>query len=118
MEYENLNEKYPEDSAVVVALARCRIDLAEPDAAQQLLDELLAKHPDCAPALIERGRLALHRGEAAHAEEWLRRAVAWAPQNREACFGLHLCLQAQGKDEEDKKCLDQLHTLEIDQEGP
>lgn len=99
-------------ASYLVGLARCRHDNHELEAAEQLLDTLLAEQPDAVAALVERGRLAFRRGHAAAGERWLRRAVAVAPEDRDAHFVLHLCLEAQGKAPEARQCLARLREIE------
>src|SRR5262249_13607460 len=48
---------------VLLALARCRAQEADPTEARALLDELLAESPDDSDALAERGKLALEDGD-------------------------------------------------------
>ncbi len=90
---------------------RCAYDADDPGRAGQLLDGLLARHPDHFAALVERGRVAFRQGNAAAAEGWLRRALAVRPADRDASsfqdivarvdawFLLHLYQEAQGKDD-------------------
>jgi Tfp pilus assembly protein PilF len=113
-QYERLRQEQPENVEIVVGLAHCRHDNHELEAARQLLDTLLAQQPDSIPALIERGRLALHLGQAAQAEPGLRHAVELAPEDQDVYFVLHLCLEAQGKDAEAKQCLAKLRKIETE----
>jgi predicted Zn-dependent protease len=85
--------------AVLLGLARCHRELGATDAARQELDELLARQPGHADALLERGKLALASESPAEAEGWLRRAVAAAPFSAQANFALAQCLHRQGKEE-------------------
>jgi tetratricopeptide (TPR) repeat protein len=69
----------PESPEVLLGLARCRVALAQPDVADQILETLTIKYPDHWAGLLERGRLTFHQGQYAVAEECLRRAAAAAP---------------------------------------
>ena len=82
--FECLYEIEPSNPAVLLGLAHCRFESHELGHAEVLLDTLLISQPDHVAALVERGRLALCRGQAAEAAEKLSRAVALAPWHREA----------------------------------
>jgi tetratricopeptide (TPR) repeat protein len=110
--FELLLQCRPGDSAVLLGLARCRFDSHELDQAGELLDILLAAQPDHVAALVDRGRLALCRGQAADAEEKLSRAAALAPWHREAHRLLFSCLQTQGKSIETEACRTRLRELQ------
>jgi tetratricopeptide (TPR) repeat protein len=110
--YEHLRQRHPLDPAVLLGLARCRFDSHELDLAQELLNTLLAAEPDHLDALVEQGRLALCRGQAAEAEDMLCRAVALAPWHREAHRLLLSCLRSQGKSARAEKCADRLRELQ------
>jgi tetratricopeptide (TPR) repeat protein len=83
--------------------ARCHRQLGEVDRAAELLDRLLARHPDQVAALTERGRLALQAGKPGLAEKLLRRAVRNAPHDREANFTLARCLELRGQKAEARR---------------
>src|SRR5262249_43106684 len=87
-QYEQVRGRRPSDAAVIIGLARCRRELGQAAAARELLDGLLAAHPDHARALAERGRVALAEDDPAGAEAWLRRAVARAPEDAAALHSL------------------------------
>jgi tetratricopeptide (TPR) repeat protein len=111
---EYLRQHQPDEPLVPVRLALCRNFLGEPDEAVRLLDELLARHPHFAPALVERGKLALARGEYDTAEVWLREAVALAPGEHETRYQLVQCLRRGGKEAEAQQQEQRLKRLEID----
>jgi tetratricopeptide (TPR) repeat protein len=114
LEYERLRQMQPVEPEVLLGLAQCRYSLHELDGARQLLDQLLAKNPDHAAALLERGRLTLNEGKLAEAENWLRRAANSAPAyDLEPLRLLHRCLDLQHKDEA-RPCLAQLRSKEAD----
>jgi tetratricopeptide (TPR) repeat protein len=98
--FERLRGRRPADPAAGLGLARCEKALGRPAAARDLLDALLADHPDHAQALAERGRLALDEGDAPGAAARLRRAVALAPDDREALHALIRSLWVQDKQDE------------------
>ncbi len=112
--YEYLRQRPPGSPEPILGLARCRHDLHELDEARRLIEDLLAERPDCVPALVEGGRLALQSGQVQQAEERLQRAVALAPFDRDAWLVLHRCLEAQGKEEEDRRCQARLAAIEED----
>jgi tetratricopeptide (TPR) repeat protein len=87
----------PDDPWVETRVARCYEWLDRPDDARRTLDAVLAKHPDYGPALRERGRMLTQDGQAAEAEEWLRRAVAAIQQDYQANWALYEALQKEGK---------------------
>src|SRR5262249_49459998 len=81
---------------------------------EQILAGLLARHPETAEALAERGKLALDADRLSEAEGWLREAVALAADDREALFNLLHCLARLGKTEEVQTRRAQLRQLETD----
>jgi tetratricopeptide (TPR) repeat protein len=113
--YDQLRQEQADNPDVLLGLARCRYALHEVDEARRLLDQLLAQHPDHAAALLERGQLALHDGQLAEAEGWLRRAVAVAaPGACEARRLLWECFDAEHKDADARRSLDRLRESEAD----
>lgn len=113
--FEVIHERQPQNKDVLLGLARCRRELGQPEQAAALLDELLALEPRSAPALGERGRLALEAGQTKRAEAWLRRAVELAPFDRRILNDLCACLQRNGHREEVarwRKRLDRIHADE------
>jgi tetratricopeptide (TPR) repeat protein len=111
--YEQLHTLQAGNPAVLLGLARCRYSLHEVDEARRLLEQLVEQHPDDAAALLELGRVALHAGQLAVAEKWLRQAAAIAPpHDGEAHRVLARCLEASGKTEDARRCLDELRAKE------
>ena len=110
--YEILREQLPRNPDVLLGLERCRFDSYELEQAKELLDILLAAHPEHVAALVERGRLALSRQDEAGAEEALSRAAALAPWHREAHRLLLNCLQMRGKSGEAEKCQARIRELQ------
>jgi tetratricopeptide (TPR) repeat protein len=113
-QFERLRDRRPGDPAVLLGLARCEKALGHPAAARDLLDRLLADHPDHAGGLAERGRLALDEGDAPHAEAWLRRAVDLAPDDRTALHALVHSLWMQDKADQAKALEPALRQLTAD----
>jgi thioredoxin-like negative regulator of GroEL len=84
----------------MLGMARCHYNLHEVEEAGRLLAILITTNPDDAGALLERGQLAVHAGQAGEAEPLLRRAAALAPPyQREAQRLLCRCLESEGKEE-------------------
>jgi Flp pilus assembly protein TadD len=112
--FERLRERRPGEPAVVVGLARCYRQVGREAEARQLLDTLLVMNPQNAQALGERGLLALDGGQAAEAEDWLRKAAAEAPHDRQIVYNFFRCLQQLGKRDEARKCQERLRQIEAD----
>jgi tetratricopeptide (TPR) repeat protein len=95
---EDLRRRQPENPGVVVRLAFARWH-ATGNVAESLalIDEVLARHPNFAPALSAKGQLAYEAERPAEAERWLRRAVAANPFDRRAHYKLQQSLEQQGK---------------------
>lgn len=111
---EYLRQCQPDNLSVQVGLAECRNALGDPAGAARLVDGVLARQPQFAPALSLRGRLALDAGEFAGAEAWLRQAVARDPSDHRALSNLIRCLHQNGKDEEAERRQEQLDQREKD----
>jgi predicted Zn-dependent protease len=112
--FEVLLHRLPGNAAVRLGLARCRRQCGQPEEARQLLDALAAEQPDEAIILSERGKLALDLGELADAEDWLRRALARMPHDRQTAFALYQCLAQRGQTQEAQKYLAQVEALDAD----
>jgi tetratricopeptide (TPR) repeat protein len=113
-EFEALRQGRPDDTDVLLGLARCRRQQGRLDDAGRLLDELASRHPQEDAVLAERGRLTMDAGDAAGAERWLRKAVAKAPHDREARYNLYQCLKQQRKEEEARESLSVFERLDAD----
>jgi tetratricopeptide (TPR) repeat protein len=127
LEYERLRASQADNPEVLLGLARCRCSLHEVDEARLLLEQLVGQHPPhptLSPtlggegrvrgeALLELGRVSLHAGQLAVAEKWLRRAASVAPAyDGEAHRVLCRCLEALGKTEDARRCLEELREKE------
>ena len=115
LRYQRLRPLQPANPALLLGLARCKYNLHQVDEAQRLLDELLEQYPNHAAALLERGRLALHAGQLAEAEQGLRRAASASPRyDVEALRVLGRCLEEAHKTAEARQCLDELKDREAE----
>jgi tetratricopeptide (TPR) repeat protein len=97
---ERLRQERPKDPEVLVRLAFAHNGLGEAEEAERILDTLLAERPDYAPALLGRGQIALQGHRLEEAEQWLRRALAVDPFDRQSNYVYYQCLQRQGKQSE------------------
>ncbi len=111
---EYLRGRLPDNPQVVTHLARCRAQVGHTEEAVGLLDGVLARFPHFAPALSERGKLALQEGDLPRAEACLREAVEQVPDDVQGLYQLRLCLSRQGKTEEAGKADARLRQLEKD----
>jgi Tfp pilus assembly protein PilF len=99
---------------LLTGLARCRLNLGQPDEARRLLDEVLAEHPNNWAALSERARLAQQTESEGEAEKWFRRAVAIKPNEVEVLHGLHACLMQAGKRREAEEVWSRVERVKAD----
>jgi tetratricopeptide (TPR) repeat protein len=113
---EYLQRRQPDNLLVRVRLARCRDMLGQSEEAVKTLDAVLARQPHYAPALAERGRLALRSGQPVEAETWLREASTLAPTDYQVRYQLQLCLTQQGKTAEADEVLKRMKQMEDDNE--
>jgi predicted Zn-dependent protease len=94
---EHLRGRRPDDPEVLVRLAFAWDALGKLGPSLELIDRVLAVHPDLPSALTARGRLAFEAERLAEAEHWLRRAIAANAYDRAAHYALQQCLEQQGK---------------------
>lgn len=111
---ELLQKRQPDNLQVPVRLAACRAYLGQTDEAVRLLEDVLGRQPDFAPALAERGKIALAREDHIAAENWLRQAIARNPVDQPTRYSLVQCLRRLGKEAEAQEQEQQLHRLELD----
>jgi tetratricopeptide (TPR) repeat protein len=97
--YSQLWHERPQDARVVLALGHCRQEEGLQDDARNVVDDLLKSQPNLVAALVERGRIAIQKGQLEDAERWLRKAVERGPDHAEACFVLQRCLDILNKDD-------------------
>ena len=109
--FELLRQRDP-NKQVLLGLAKCRYDAHQLDEARQLLDAALAQDPKYVRALVERGRIAFRLGDAVEAEEWLQKAIAESPHDRESHLMLYRYLAAQNKKEAADKVLARLDEID------
>jgi predicted Zn-dependent protease len=113
-EYENLLRRDPDDAASRLGLARCRRQSARLDESRELLQALLGRTPPYPGALTEMGRVAADEGQTADAIDWLNKATADAPWDRQAYAALANCLREAGRDQEERDCRRSLDRLDAD----
>jgi tetratricopeptide (TPR) repeat protein len=111
---EYLNRRFPDNLMVQVHLARVRNRKGETKEAEKIIEAVLERRPQFAPALAERGKLARGEGRTDEAEKWLRQAVALEPGDSQAHYHLFLCLEQNGKPEEARKEQARLTQIEED----
>jgi tetratricopeptide (TPR) repeat protein len=97
---EILRQRDPQNERVAILLATFRRGLGQLSEAQQILDDVLAVHPDHFAALLERGKGALDAGRPEEAEGFLRRALARGPNEPFVHLALSRCLHLTGKEDE------------------
>jgi tetratricopeptide (TPR) repeat protein len=105
---EYLHRHYPQNAEMTVELAGARFKQGQLAEARQLLDSVLAEHPDNEAALRERGRLAMEAEDAARAEKWLRQAEQINPHDAQLLPLLVAALEHQGKHDEAQVLQDRL----------
>jgi tetratricopeptide (TPR) repeat protein len=111
---EYLARRQPENRAAAVYLARCRDQLGQQAEAVACLDGALARWPDFAPALAERGKIALRDGDPDAAEDCLGRAAALSPGDYEIHYRLSLALHQLGKTDRAREVEARLKQIEKD----
>jgi tetratricopeptide (TPR) repeat protein len=95
-------------------LARARLQEGRRDEARRLLDDVLARAPQYAPALAERGKLALQERDLESAAALLRRACALDPSDYQAQYQLYQCLAQRAPADEVRAQGERLKQLEAD----
>jgi cellulose synthase operon protein C len=93
---EIVYHRRPHDPEVIVALANCYYNLGQFNEGAGLLDALLARDPNFAPALIGRGQIALQTEQPDDALKYLRKAVAVSPIDVGANHELYRCFEQLG----------------------
>jgi tetratricopeptide (TPR) repeat protein len=111
---EYLHRHYPQNTEMTVELGAARYKQGQLAEARQLLDSVLAEHPDNEAALRERGRLALVDEDAARAEKWLRQAEKINPRDTQLLPLLVTALEHQGKHDEAQVLGDRLQQTDHD----
>jgi predicted Zn-dependent protease len=111
---QQVHRRRPQDPDVVVALARCERQLGKFEDAERLLSEILDTHPHHCLALSEKGMVFLAANNPKQAEELLRRAIQYGPQDRQVLYNLYQCLEQIDKKEEAAKVKARLKQNEDD----
>jgi tetratricopeptide (TPR) repeat protein len=111
---EYLHQRDTSKEEITVELAGARFNQGRVSEARQLLEAVLAEHPDHKAALRERGRIALAAEDAAGAEKWLRQAARLGPNDAQVLQLLSYALRHQGKQEEAQALQDRLKQTDRD----
>jgi tetratricopeptide (TPR) repeat protein len=111
---EYLHRRYPQNTDMTVELAGVRFKQGQLTEARQMLDAVLAEHPDDEAALRECGRLDLVAGKVAEAEKCLRRAAQLNPRDPQLFQLLSTALEHQGKQDEAQLLQDRLKQSDRD----
>lgn len=112
--FERLRERQPDNPSVLFGLARCLAGTGQKEQAVELLDRLLAEHPDDWKALGERGWLSVQLDRPAEGEPYLRRAEALAPPDLPLLIRLSDCLSLIGKQDEAREYRNKADRLKAD----
>jgi Tfp pilus assembly protein PilF len=99
-QYAQVRARRGDSPVLLTGLARCQLNLGQPEEARPLLDAVLAEHPKDWAALSERARLAQETGAEEEAESYFRRAAALKPNELGILHGLQSCLERLGKRQE------------------
>jgi tetratricopeptide (TPR) repeat protein len=113
-QFQRLRQCQPDNRLIQVGLAECLYGLGQTDEAMELVDDLLARQPEFAPALSLRGQLALNNGHLAEAETFLRQALRHDPRDHRARYSLILCLEKSSQAEKARQQRQQLQQMEQD----
>ncbi len=112
---ERLREELPRHRLVQVFLARCLDQVGRQAEALGVLDELLERQPAYAPALAERGKLAVRAGDLELAESLLQEACLREPGDYSAHYQLYLCLTLRDKKVQAKEVLERMTQIDDNQ---
>ena len=113
-EFEHLEQRRGPVPVVLLGLARCRRQLGEAAEACKLLDRLLAREPEHADALAERGKAALDLNQLDEAERWLKHAAQRNPYSREVHYNLAQCLLRASRAREAESYLARYRKIDAD----
>ena len=112
--FRDLFARRPNQPAILLGLATCRLGLGEYDEAGRMLERLTAAEPDNGKAWAERGRAALDAGRPAEAEPLLRKGLEKAPRYAAAHFQLAQCLRQLGRAKEAQEHQEAFDGIEAD----
>ncbi|HZZ80315.1 MAG TPA: hypothetical protein VFE62_17520, partial [Gemmataceae bacterium] len=107
-----LNQRQPNDVEIRLQTARARRNLAEPEEAGKILDDILIAQPKNVAALIERGRVALDLNRPDDAKRWLLSAYEIAPNQRDVLLALSDCSRQMNLLDDAKRYRDQAQEIE------
>ena len=99
-QFEMLADRQPQNPAILLGRARCRLLLGQTEEGRGLLEDLIQRHPGNPRAHEELARALLAQGQLLEAEIHFRKALALMPRDRQTVFGLEQCLHRLGKKEE------------------
>jgi tetratricopeptide (TPR) repeat protein len=112
--FDRLRQTLPDNARVQVGVAECRNGMGATAEALRIVDDVLARQPNLAPALSLRGQLALKNGQWEQAESSLRQALQGNPLDHRARYSLVLCLEQSGQEDEARRERRQLQQMEQD----
>jgi tetratricopeptide (TPR) repeat protein len=102
---EYLQKLRPDDADLQVRVARCYSGMTQIKKPRQILEAVVAEHPDHGAALLLLGRIIMSSGQPDEAETWLRRAAKALPYDYQAQWQLYDCLKRQEKTAESQEQL-------------
>lgn len=113
-EFEKYLETHPDHAGALVGLANCQLSLsvADLERAAKTLERLVARHPKNAGGLFLRAKLALNRGQAQEALDWLKQAEAVSPGELDLTNLIAAALRQLGRGQEAEKYERQLAQLQ------
>src|SRR5262249_1251757 len=92
---EYVRQRQPDDPEVLVRLARCRSGMGQGEQARELLNNVLANHPDDGVAWRTLGEIALQEANPRKAETAVRRGAGLLPYDYRAQWSLYQALLRQ-----------------------
>lgn len=113
-QFERLHSTRPDDPAVLFGLARAWRQVGKLAEARNLLDRLLADHPDHLGAVKLRGQVAFSDQDPARAERCYRKALQLDASDTEACYGMARALVARDRRKEADGFLERGRAIERD----
>jgi predicted Zn-dependent protease len=107
--FERLRAPLGDNPELLLGLAQTYRSLGRSKEALKALDALLARDPDNAKGLVERGSIDLDNDRPVEAERWFRKAVAAAPAFPDAYHQLAQALRQQPGKEAEAKRFTEMH---------
>jgi tetratricopeptide (TPR) repeat protein len=111
---EYLLTRDPGNLRIPVYLAQCKDQLGQQAEAEAILDDVLTRDPDFAPALAERGKMALDKGQLELAERLLSKAAKHDLGDYSIHYRLYQCLTQLGRTQEADALQQRLKQIETD----